>query len=103
MATGALARSRLPTLDYRDGSAWKTLAAVRLFGGVAHPGPGGSKSDAYSFDEVRASKVRYSFDNCRDTLSGASIRSMPSATQGNESSPSVISRTSRTRTPQAQS
>lgn len=53
-----------------DGSAWKPVASTRLFGAERDLSPGGSVSDSYSFASTSASKVRYGFDNCGNTLSG---------------------------------
>jgi hypothetical protein len=62
-------------LSFWDGVDWRRIAAQRTYAAVIDDthGNGWSGSDEYVFDEVRASKVSYGFDNCGDTVNGAPI------------------------------
>lgn len=57
-------------VSYWDGSAWSQVATQRVFGAVRASTGYEGISDEYTFGPVQASKVRYSFDNCGQTLSG---------------------------------
>ncbi|MDQ4068702.1 MAG: hypothetical protein M3203_04380 [Actinomycetota bacterium] len=61
-------------LDYWDGATWRPIAAVRSFGASRDSSAGyGSVSDEYTFSPVVGSKVRYSFNNCGNTIDGIPI------------------------------